>query len=426
MQLSFLKTIKRTPLFKVASLNSVSVILKIAIGVITSKVMAVFIGPSGLALTGNLKNFLTSVESIATLGFQNGIVKYVVDAKNDDAALKKILSTVFLSLLVVSVVLSTFLFGFSHYLTLMIFGSSWNYSIVFKILALILPWYASTTYLIVILNGLGKFRKVIYVNILGNIIGLLFCIGAVYYYKTFGALLSIIVPPSLLFFVAFYYVNKEISFLENISQRCFDWKVLRNLSSYSLMALVSSVFGSLVFLAIRNNIIEVLGIESAGYWEAMTRISNYYLMFISTILTVYFFPKLAFSTTKKAVQNVVKSYYFTVVPMYVVGVVILFFLRRFFIQLFFTKAFLPVADLFFWQLFGDTFKVASLILGYQFYAKKLTVAFICTELFSLLLMFSFSHFFIINYGIVGVVMAHTLTYFIYLIVLLLYFRKSLF
>ena len=82
--MSFFKTIKRTPLFKVASLNSVSVILKIAIGVITSKVLAVFIGPSGLALTGNLKNFLTSVESIATLGFQNGIVKYVVDAKNDE------------------------------------------------------------------------------------------------------------------------------------------------------------------------------------------------------------------------------------------------------------------------------------------------------------------------------------------------------
>jgi PST family polysaccharide transporter len=309
---------------------------------------------------------------------------------------------------------------------LIVFGSNWQYSIVFKILALILPWYASTTYLIVILNGLGKFKKVIYVNILGNLTGLLFCIVAVYYYKTFGALLSIIVPPALLFFVAFYYVNKEISFFDNISRTSFDWQVLKNLSSYSLMALVSSVFGSLVFLAIRNNIIEVLGIDSAGYWEAMTRISNYYLMFISTILTVYFFPKLAFSSSKKAVQNVVKSYYLSVVPLYIFGVIVLFFLKDFFIKLFFTKDFLPVADLFFWQLLGDTFKVASLILGYQFYARKLTVAFICTELFSLLLMFSFSHYFIINYGIAGVVMAHTLTYFIYLIVLLLYFRKSLF
>jgi O-antigen/teichoic acid export membrane protein len=424
--LNFFKTIARTPLFKVASLNGVSVILKIAIGVITSKVLAVFIGPSGLALTGNLKNFLTSVESIATLGFQNGIVKYVVEAKEDRLALKKILSTIFISLFAVSLALSFILFGFSSYFTSLIFGFQSTYNLIFKILAIVLPWYASTAYLLVILNGLGKFKKVIYVNIIGNIIGLLFCIVAVYYYATFGALVAIIVPPALLFFVAFYYVDKEISFFSNISRGSFDWSVLKNLSSYSLMALVSSVFGSFVFLAIRNNIITVLGLESAGYWEAMTRISTYYLMFISTILSVYFFPKLAFSTSKKAVQNVVKSYYFGVLPFFVIGAVVLFFFRFFLIKALFSKDFIPVADLFLWQLIGDAFKVASLILGYQFYAKKLTSAFIVTELFSLAIMFAFSHFFVISYGLVGVVIAHALTYFIYFIVLLLYFRRSLF
>jgi PST family polysaccharide transporter len=92
----------------------------------------------------------------------------------------------------------------------------------------------------------------------------------------------------------------------------------------------------------------------------------------------------------------------------------------------FSKDFIPVADLFLWQLIGDAFKVASLILGYQFYAKKLTTAFIVTELFSLAIMFALSHFFVISYGLVGVVIAHAATYFIYLIVLILYFRKSLF
>jgi PST family polysaccharide transporter len=423
--LKFLKIIARTPLFKVTSLNSVSVILKIGIGVITSKVLAVFIGPSGLALTGNLKNFLTSIESIATLGFQNGILKYIVEAKNDAEALKKILSTVFISLLAVSLILSIFLFGFSSYLTTILFGNELHYSIVFKTLAIVLPWYASTIFLIVILNGLGKFQKVIYVNIFGNVLGLLFTVFAVLNYKTLGALLSIIIPPTLLFFVAFYAINKEIRFFDLISRHSFDFKVLKNLSSYSLMALVSSVFGSIVFLAIRNNIIDVLGIEKAGYWEAMTRISNYYLLFISTILSVYFFPKLAFSTSQKALRNVIKSYYIGVLPLFVIGLIVLYFLRVFFIKLFFTKEFLPVSDLFFWQLFGDTFKAASLILGYQFYAKKLTLAFIVTELISLLMMFAFCHFFIITYGIEGIVMAHSLTYFIYFLILLFYFRKNL-
>ena len=407
-------------------MNSISVILKIGIGVITSKVLAVFIGPSGLALTGNLKNFLTSIESIATLGFQNGILKYIVEAKNDEESLKKILSTVFISLLAVSLILSVLLFGFSSYLTTMLFGNKLHYSTVFKTLAFVLPWYASTLFLIVILNGLGKFQKVIYVNIIGNILGLLFTVFAVLNYKTFGALLSIIIPPTLLFFVAFYYVNKEIQFFNLISRHSFDFQVLKNLSSYSLMTLVSSVFGSFIFLAIRNNIIDVLGIEKAGYWEAMTRISNYYLLFISTMLTVYFFPKLAFSTSKKATKNVFWSYYNGVLPLFVIGLTVLFFLRFFVIKLFFTKAFLPVADLFFWQLLGDVFKAASLILGYQFFAKKLTLAFIGTEVFSLLMMYTFCHFFMTAFGIQGIVMAHALTYFVYWMVLVIYFRKSLF
>jgi hypothetical protein len=104
----------------------------------------------------------------------------------------------------------------------------------------------------------------------------------------------------------------------------------------------------------------------------------------------------------------------------------LYFLRVFLIKLLFTKDFLPVSDLFFWQLMGDTFKAASLILGYQFYAKKLTVAFIGTELLSLVIMYIFCHFFIITFGIEGIVIAHALTYLIYFMVLVMYFRKNLF
>ena len=424
--MNFIKTISRTPLFKVTSLNSISVLLKIGIGLITSKVLAIFIGPSGMALTGNLRNFLTSTESIATLGFQNGIVKYIVEHKENEEELKRIISTVFLSLLTVTLVLSGVLFLFSSYWNDFIFGKVIEYASIFKILALVLPWYVVTIFLLAVINGLGKFKKVIYINVIGNCLGLVFSVFMVWKFTTFGALLSIIIPPSLLFFVAFYFINKEIQFIKIISFHFFDVQVLKKLSSYSLMALISSFFGPLVFLAIRNNVISTLGIEQAGYWEAVTRISTYYLMFISTILSVYFLPKLAFATSVKATKNVFWSYYKGILPLFAVGLVVLYFMRFMLVKLLFTSSFLPVASLFLWQIVGDIFKAASLILGYQFFAKKLTLAFIVTEIFSLFLMYSFSHYFILLYGLEGIVMAHALTYFIYLTVLLIYFRKSLF
>jgi O-antigen/teichoic acid export membrane protein len=424
--LEVLKKIYRSQLFKISSLNSLSIILKIGIGLVTSKLLAVFVGPSGMALVGNLRNFLTSVESVSTLGFQNGIVKYVAEIKEDKPSLQKLLSTVFICLVFVAILLSCVLFFFATFWNQEIFGNNYQYKSVFKALALALPWYVVSIFLISVLNGFGSFKRVIWTNSIGNAIGLLVSIVLILQYRTFGALLAIVVSPALLFFFSFYFVNKEIDIFKSISRSAFDLKIIKSMSSYSLMALVSSVLGPLVFLGIRNNIIQTLGYNQAGYWETMMRISTYYMLFASTILTVYFLPKLAVAKNNQETKTVFWSFYKGILPIFILGVTIVYFARFFIVKLLFTQEFLPVTTLFFWQLVGDVLKVASLILGYQFFAKKITVAFIFTELLSLSITYFSSIFLVSIYGLEGIVMAHALTYFVYLILLGVYFRKSLF
>jgi O-antigen/teichoic acid export membrane protein len=424
--LEFIKKIAQTQLFKITSLNSLSVILKIGIGLITSKLLAVFVGPSGMALVGNLRNFLTSLEGISTLGFQNGIIKYVAENEENENHLKKIITTVFISLLCIASVLSGVLFFFASYWNSQIFGNNFEYAVVFKVLALALPWYAISVFLLSVINGLGQFKRVIWVNIIGNAIGLLVSISLILNYKTLGALLSLVISPVLLFFVTFYYINKEINFFKTIRFQQFDFQVLKNLSSYSLMAVVSTVLGPLVYLLIRNHVIQNIGLEQAGFWETMTRISTYYMLFVTTILTVYFLPKLAVAKNNLETKRVFWSYFKSILPVFIIVLAVLYFLRFFIVNLLFTNAFLPVATLFFWQLAGDVLKVASLILGYQFFAKKLTLAFIISELFSLLVLYFLSVYLVNLFGIQGVVMAQAFDNFIYLLVLVVYFRKSLF
>ncbi|MBO9585708.1 MAG: O-antigen translocase [Flavobacterium sp.] len=413
-------------MFKITSLNSFSVALKIGIGLITSKILAIFVGPNGMALVGNLRNFLTSLENISTLGFQNGIVKYTAENEKSKTELERIISTVFISLLVVAFLLSSILFFTVSYWNQKIFGNNAEYLIVFKVLALVLPTYGLSIFLITVINGLGKFQKVIWINIIGNIIGLLISIFLILQFKTTGALLSIVIAPALLFFITFYLVQKEIQFLQFIKLNVFDFRVLKNLSSYSLMALVSSVLGPFVFLAIRNYIIQNLGIEQAGYCETMTRISSYYLMFVSTILSVYFLPKLSKAKNDSETKTIFWQYYKFILPIFVLGLTTLYFTRSFIIELLFTKEFLPVTDLFFWQLLGDVFKVCALILGLQFFAKKMTSAFIIAELFSLSVLYFASLYFIKIFQIEGVVIAYAFNNLFYLMVLAVYFRKSLF
>jgi len=424
--LSFFKEIRSKQLFKATSLNGISILIKIFIGFITSKVIAIFVGPSGMALVGNLRNFLTSTEAFATLGFENGVVKYVAEHKKEEQKLQQTLSTIFVSVLVVCVLMSATLFFFSDYFNQSVFGNQYRYGFVFKALAIGLPFYIGNIFLIATINGLGEFKKVIYINIIGSCIGLLVSVFLIWQMKTEGALLSIIATPSLLFLVSFFAINTEIKIFKTVRIRFYQLNFLKELSSYSLMALVSAVFGPMVFLAIRKNIIATIGIEQAGFWEAITRISSYNFLFITSLIGIYFLPKLAVAQNKQETKSLFWEYYKGIMPLFVVGMLLLYFLRDFVVQILFTKEFLPVTKLFFWQLIGDVFKAASFILGYQFYAKKLTKAFIFFELFSLAILYFSSIHMVSQYAIEGVVMAYALTYSIYFITLSIYFRKSLF
>jgi O-antigen/teichoic acid export membrane protein len=393
---------------------------------VTSKLLAVFVGPGGIALVGNLRNFMSSVETVSTLGFQNGIVKYVAEIQKDKLQVQKFISTVFISLLLVAALTSGMLYFFAVFWNQKIFGNHFEYDFIFKALSLALPWYAVSVFLVSVLNGLGNFKKVIWINSIGNTIGLLVSFVLILEYKTFGALLSIVISPALLFFVAFYFVNREIAVFKIISSAAFDFSFIKKLSSYSLMALVSSVLGPLVFLMVRNNIIQTLDINQAGFWETMMRISTYYMLFVSTVLTVYFLPKLSTSEDNQETKNIFWNYYKGILPVFILGVTIIYFARFFIIRLLFTKEFLAVESLFFWQLLGDVLKVASLILGYQFFAKRLTAAFIISELLSLALFYFLSDYLMGLFGIQGVVMAQAIDNFVYLLILAIYFRKSLF
>jgi PST family polysaccharide transporter len=192
------------------------------------------------------------------------------------------------------------------------------------------------------------------------------------------------------------------------------------------MALVSSVLGQLVYLAIRKNVIVVVGIDQAGFWETISRIATYYMVFVTTILTVYFLPKLSVAEDNQETKKVFWVFYRNILPIFIIALVVIYFLRFFIIRLLFTNEFLPVTTLFFWQLVGDVFKSASWILGFQFFAKKMTAAFIISELLSLAVLYFLSIYLVEMFGIQGIVMAQAFDNFIYLLVLGFYFRKSLF
>ena len=421
--MSEIKKIMQQPLFKITSLNSVHILLKLVFGFITSKALAIFVGANGMAYVGNFRAFLNVVENFSLLGIQNAIVKYVAEYQHDKPKLKSVLATFGLLLLTSSIVISLVLIFGANYLSKEIFHHSEIYSFVFYILAIVFPLYVFSTFCISVVNGFQEYKKVIYIQIISSSIALLFSVFLIYYYNTFGALISLVLAPVFVFFVSLFYLRNVISFSDVFSFQSFDFLVVKNLSEYVLMALVSGVIGSFVLLEIRTDVIEITGLKNAGIYEGLQRISSYYLLFISSIMAIYFYPKLAEqnSNTKAIILNYLK----TIIPVFAIGLAVIYFLRKFIIQVLFSTEFETMETLFLWQLVGDLLKAISLIFGTILIATKQTKAFIITEIVSLFIMYFSTNWMLHAIGIDGIVIAHTFTYFMYLLVLVIYFRKTL-
>lgn len=421
-----LSKISKSPLVKLTSLNSVQILLKMCIGFITSKLIAVYVGTAGMGLLGNFRSFLSLLENIGLLGFQNGLVQKIAETEPNSDKFKKIITTSGVVLFGLSILISLFsVFGI-HYLTASILKGNESIKVIFYVLAICFPFYIASTYFTSIINGLHHYKNFIWIQIISSLIGLLITSFFTIQFGTFGALLSLLFLPVVVLVISCFYIRSFsiIKSLFKISN--FDWPILKSLLQFSLMAFVSGVIGSFVLLQIRNEIIRFSGLENAGIYEGLQRISSYYLLFISSIISIYFLPKLAAASTKHEEISILKTFYKNIIPVFFMGIVLLYFLKEWIIQLLFTSEFNEMSSLFFYQLFGDLLKAMSLILGYYLIAKQQTKVFIITELFSLLVMYISTHYLLLNIGIQGVVMAHLVTYAVYLLVLFFYFYRLFF
>ncbi|NBL65335.1 oligosaccharide flippase family protein [Flavobacterium sp. NST-5] len=418
------KKVLHSTFVKVASLNSFSVVIKILSGLITSKIVATFLGASGMALLSNLRNFYSSVETVASLGFQNGIVKYAAENKSDVSQLKKTVATLFISMLCAAIIVGIFLFFAAEFLRQEVFGFG-AFGFVFQLMAFALPFYILGLLFTNILNGFAQFKAVIFINIAGNILGLLLTVFLVIWYGINGAFIATVLLPAFIFLVSLIFVSKEIRLAEMVSPAHFDFKIIKQLAGFSLMTFVSGFIGPMIYLMIRNNIINTIGTTEAGFWAAVERISFNYMLFVSTLLTVYFMPKLVEAKTTVQTGAIFRNYFKSVLPVFALLLIGIYIFREFITKILFSADFLPIGELLPWQLAGDFFKAASLILGYQFFAKKMTITFIISEILSLSILYCSSLYFIEAQGSQGVVIAYFITYLIYFLGLSIFFRKEL-
>ena len=412
-------------LLKTTFFSGVITIIRIGSGFVASKAMAVFAGPGGVAIIGAFANFLSIVLSLANGSITNGVVKYTAEYNNDEKKVQIIISTSLKISVVCSGFIGMLLILLSKQITDLLFNDA-IYVNPIRLLGATVLLYSLNTLLISILNGRGQIRLYTIINTIGSIVSLLFTVVLLYLFGIVGALYSLVLSQSIVFFITFILFIRSPWFSWNHFKQPFSKIEAIKLSKFSLMAIVSALTVPTSQMILRNMIIKNLSLESAGLWQGMMRISDGYLLLLTTALSTYYLPKLSSLKLDSDLRLEVLKGYKLILPVVLIGCVIIYILRLWIINTLYTPSFLKMESLFILQLIGDFLKMASWVLGYLMLAKAMTKYFIFFECLFSITYICLGYALVQKFGLVGISMAFAINYLLYLFAMIYVFRRLLF
>jgi PST family polysaccharide transporter len=276
-------------------------------------------------------------------------------------------------------------------------------------------FYTGNTLLLAIINGYKQFNLYVKISIVSSIVGLLLSLLLVIPFGVNGALLNTVTSQSLVFGIALLVAKKAkmVCLSKDSLWGKFNREKALQYFHFSLMTLVSAFTVPVSQLIIRGFIIDHFSIQEAGWWEGLNRLSNMYLMIITSSFGVYYLPKLSELSDNKAIKREIKNAYKVIIPCLLVGLAGVYFGRFIIITILFSPEFYEMSGLFFWRLVGDFLKIASWLIAYLMHAKAMTKLFIVTEISFTGLTVVFSVVFGFMLGLQGVVLGYAVNYMIY-------------
>jgi len=399
-------------LFKTSILNGIAVLIKTATMFILNKILAVYVGPSGYAAIGQFQNFIQMITTFAGSAVNTAVVKYTAEYHEDETRQRVVWKTAGSFVLIFSFIFTFLVLIFHQKLSLLIFKTE-AYGSVLIWFSVFLIFFNLNALLLAILNGKKEIIKLVVANISGSLFSLLITGVLAVMFGLYGALVALSIYQSLNFIVTLYLSYRSEWFDFSYFFGKIDRNIAKKILAFAAMALISAICVPLSQMVIRGYLIHEYSAAYAGYWEAMIRLSTGYLMLATTTLGVYYLPRLSELTNLQDIKKEIYLGYKLIFPLAVFGGIIIYAIKDWIIQLLFSAAFLPMRELFLWQMMGDSLKIGSWILAYLMLGKAMTKLFIVTEITftcsSIVLTYLCTQYF----GFKGVSIAHLVNYALY-------------
>ncbi|WP_320657096.1 O-antigen translocase [Aeromonas jandaei] len=410
-------------LLKVTAMTGLLTLLRMAMGFVIAKVVAIYTGPTGLAMLGQVQSMVASLNGIINAPVGNGVVRYTAEHQAQGMeACSPWWRAAWQWVLILSAIIIPLGLLLSKKISFLLFQDT-SLSWVVMATIIVLPLSAIGTFFNSIINGQQQYRRYVGLGMISALVSGSLMLAMIAVYNIQGALLAAATQSALIGVVMLC-----LNIRQPWSKLCCWWghcdtKFRKDIRSYMLMAITTALTVPTSLILVRNIIINQLGWDAAGQWQAVWKISEVYLGVITMALSTYYLPKLS---SLKKVDDIVHEINRTarvIIPIVATMALGIYLLRDIAISLLFTDEFHGARELFAIQLIGDVIKIAAWLYAYPMLSRGATKWFVSTEISFSILFVVFSYMFISILGIEGTVISYLSNYILYFLVAYINVKK---
>ncbi|EGQ9189635.1 O-antigen translocase [Vibrio cholerae] len=410
-------------LLKVTAMTGLLTLLKMAMGFVIAKVVAIYTGPTGMAMLGQVQSMVGALNGVINAPVGSGVVRYTAEKKDQGfEACAPWWRAAVQSVVIISA------FTIPSGLLLAEHISNWLFqdtALAWVVMATVcvLPLSAIGTLCNSIINGQQLYRRYVGLGMLSAVISGCVMLTMIVMANIQGALLAAAVQAALIGLVMLIANLRQPWFRLKYWWGTTDPDARRSIGGYMLMAITSALTVPISLILVRTILIQQVGWEAAGHWQAVWKISEVYLGVISMALGTYYLPRLSSLISVEAIGEEINKTALVILPIVAMMAFCVYLLRDLAIWIIFTSDFTAARDLFAIQLCGDVVKTASLLYAYPMLSRGATKWFITIEVLFSTTFVILTYIFVGYVGIKGATIAYLVNYSICFLTIFLNLKK---
>ncbi|MDD4374244.1 MAG: O-antigen translocase [Bacteroidales bacterium] len=391
-------------------------VFQIIIKIISSKFIAVLLGPLGMGIAGLLTSTTGFIAALTNFGLSTSAVRDVAAAHSTGNELRvRTTVTVFRRLVWYTGLLGALLtLVLSPWLSQISFGNR-DYIYAFMIISVTLLINQLSAGQSVLLRGMRQIKYLAKSSVIGSFLGLFTTIPLYYFFGVDGIVPGIIVTAITAFMLTWYFARKVnvkpiyVSRLRTIAEGKGMLKMGFMISLSGLIALGASY---IVRLFISNT----GGVDQVGLYSAGFAIINTYVGLIFTAMSTDYYPRLSAVAhdNSKSIRVINQQAEIALLILAPIIMVFLVFINWVVIILYSNK-FLAVNDMILFAALGMFFKAASWSIAFIFLAKGESKLFFWNELITNIYLLALNLTGYSIYGLTGLGISFLISYLLYLV-----------